>query len=296
MKLLTTIYNLESIETLSAYVDGFLVGNHQFGTRLTKSFEHHEILAALELTKEYQKELFLVCNQMFNDDQLGELKDFLLSLPINEFSGVVFADLGATRLLSALGFPEKVIYNPETLLANVYDFNFLEDEKIKGVYIAKEITLEDVTYIAAHKKYQMFMVGHGHLNMFYSKRQLIDNFMQFTDKENLYHERQNLKIVEENRKNEAYPILEDLAGTHVFRSHVFSSLNYLDKVKSLVDYLIIDTIFKDDNYANQILPMYQKNIINPIQIESIQKEYNESWDDGFFFKKTIYKGKGINND
>jgi U32 family peptidase len=296
MKLLTTIYNLDSIKTLSAYVDGFLIGNKKFGTRLTMSFEHHEILNALELSKTYQKELFLVCNQMFNDDQLDQFKDFLETLPIKDFSGIVCADLGATRVLSDLGFKDKTIYNPETLLANVYDFNFLADEKIKGVYIAKEITLSDITYIAEYKKYQMFMVGHGHLNMFYSKRQLIDNFMQFTEEENLYHERQDLKIVEENRKNDGYPILEDLAGTHVFRSHVFSSLNYLDKVKNLVDYLIIDTIFKDDNYANQILPMYQKNIINPIQIESVQKEYNESWDDGFFFKKTIYKSKGINND
>jgi len=296
MKLLTTIYNLESIETLSAYVDGFLIGNHQFGTRLTKSFLHHEIIFALELSKKNQKELFLVCNQMFNDDQLDDLNIFLQSLPIKEFSGIIVADLGATRLLSALGFKDKVIYNPETLLANVYDFNFLAEEKIKGVYIAKEITLSDVTYIATHKKYQMFMVGHGHLNMFYSKRQLIDNFMQFTEEENLYHDRQDLKIIEENRKNEGYPILEDLAGTHVFRSHVFSSLAYLDKIKDLVDYLIVDTIFKDDNYANQILPMYQNHTINSNQIESIQKEYNESWDDGFFFKKTIYKSKGINND
>ncbi len=296
MKLLTTIYNLESIQTLSTDVDGFLIGNHQFGTRLTKSFEFNEILEALHMTKKLNKELFIVCNQMFNDDQLELLKKFIESLPIQEFDGVVVADLGAYQMISSLGYSNKVIYNPETLLANVYDFNFLADEKIQGVYIAKEITLEDITFIARQKKYKMFMVGHGHLNMFYSKRQLIDNFMQFNEMDHLYHERQNLKIIEENRLNEGYPILEDTAGTHVFRSHVFSALSHLDDIKNLVDYLIIDTIFKDDLYAHSVIPMYHLNQIDHEIIKAIQEKYRESWDDGFFFKKTIYKGKGLSHD
>ena len=37
------------------------------------------------------------------------------------------------------------------------------------------------------------MVGHGHLNMFYSKRQLVKNFMDFNEQENIYHQSQNLK-------------------------------------------------------------------------------------------------------
>ncbi|MBU1142154.1 MAG: U32 family peptidase [Firmicutes bacterium] len=296
MKLLTTIYNLESIQTLSAFVDGFLIGHHQFGTRLTKSFEKDEILKALHLTQKLNKELFLVCNQMFNDDQLELFKNFIHELPIQEFDGVVVADLGAYMVMSALGFSDLVIYNPETLLTNVFDFNFLADQKILGAYIAKEITLSDITVIAKHKKYKMFMVGHGHLNMFYSKRQLIDNFMQFNETENIYHDRQDLKIIEENRLDDGYPILEDMAGTHVFRSHVFSTLSYLSDIKDLVDYLIIDTIFKDDRYAKMVLPMYHLNQVNQEQIESIQKEYDETWDDGFFFKKTIYKSKGHIND
>ena len=45
----------------------------------------------------------------------------------------------------------------------------------------------------------MFMVGHGHLNMFYSKRQLIDTFMTYQESDNPFHNLQDLKIVEENR-------------------------------------------------------------------------------------------------
>lgn len=292
MKLLTTIYDLNHLESISEHVDGFIIGNHQFGARLTKSFEKDEILSVLNQTKKLGKELFLVCNQIFNDTQLESFKNWMTELPVSSFEGIVVADLGAYRILEKMGFSDKVIYNPETLAANVYDFNFLSTFKIKGVYVAKEITLEDIIYIAERKNYQMFMVGHGHLNMFYSKRQLIDNFMNFNVEENIYHERQDLKIIEENRLNEPFPILEDEAGTHVFRSNVFSSLQHLEELNQYLDYLVVDTLFKDDDYAKMVLPMYKNHQINQQMIDQIQSKYDEKWDEGFFYKKTIYKQKG----
>jgi U32 family peptidase len=291
MKILTTIYDLNQLKKLSVYADGFLVGNDQFGTRLTKSFSIEEIKEITQEVKTLKKELFLQVNQIFNDDQLDELIQFLHKLPIQDITGIVVADLGALKTIEKLGFSDKAIYNPETLMTNIYDFNFLADFNIQGVYVAKEITLDDVMYIAKNKKYKMFMVGHGHLNMFYSKRQLIDNFMQYNEDDHIYHNRQDLKIIEETRE-EDYPVLEDSAGTHVFRSHVLQSLTQIKTLEPYLDYLVVDTLFKDDAYALSILPMYQNRKPDQLVIDQIQKDYQEIWDEGFFFKKTIYKQKG----
>jgi U32 family peptidase len=280
------------MKNLSAHVDGFLIGNEQFGTRLTHSFSSDEISKAILLSKELNKELFLVCNQMFNDDQLSLFKTFLDQFDLNQITGFVVGDIGALRILSKRGFHSKVIYNPETLLTKVYDVNFLANEHILGVYLAKEITLNDIKTIASQKKLNLFMVGHGHLNMFYSKRQLIENFVTYNEEENIYHNQQNLKIIEENRKDEAYPILEDQAGTHVFRSKVLSTLNHLIELNDYIDYLVIDTLFKDDFYAEKILPLYKNQVINLEIVDSLKSTYHEKWDEGFFFTKTIYKSKG----
>ncbi|MBU1141218.1 MAG: U32 family peptidase [Firmicutes bacterium] len=292
MRIISTVYQLENIHKLSVHADGFLIGNNHFGTRLTRSFSTEEILKMLEITQKLNKSLFIVANQMFDDEQLEAFKIWIENLPISEFSGVIVADLGAFRILESMGLGQKIIYNPETLMTNAYDFNFLSEFQIQGVYVAKEITLDDIRYIGERKKYQMFMVGHGHLNMFYSKRQLIDNFMYFIESDNPYHNRQDLKIIEENRKEDPYPILEDEAGTHVFRSQVFSSLFHLNDLKEFVDYLVIDTLFKDDDYAFEILKMYKTEKVNTIQIEKIKNKYQEIWDEGFFYKKTIYQHKG----
>ncbi|MFA6800679.1 MAG: U32 family peptidase, partial [Acholeplasmataceae bacterium] len=188
---------------------------------------------------------------------------------------------------------KKLIYNPETLMTNYYDFNFLVPTGIFGVFIAKEITLDDIKMIADKKQTKLFMVGHGHLNMFYSKRQLIKNYMDFINQENYLHNKQTIKLIEEKRKDEPYPILEDLAGTHVFRSQVFDSIDYLDVLSPIVDYLVIDTIFKDDDYAIEILKMYKHQ--KGLSKEELMKKYDEIWDHGFFFKKTLYK-QGVAND
>ena len=292
MKILTTIFDLKNLNNLSKHVDGFIIGNHQFGARLIKSFSFEELVLALAETKKLGKEFYLACNQMFNDEQLEQFKNWIQKFDLELLNGIVVADLGAYQVLNQLGYAKKTIYNPETLAANVYDFNFLADLGIKGVYIAKEITLEDIQFIGKNRKYQLFMVGHGHLNMFYSKRQLIDNFMNFNLEENIYHEEQNLTIVEENRLNEPFPIFEDLAGTHVFRSQVFSALGHLNDLNDIVDYLVIDTLFKDDQYAILVSPMYFNQLINPEKIEEIKVKYHEQWDEGFLYKKTVYKNKG----
>lgn len=291
MKILTTLYDINMIDQLSASSDGFIIGNEKFAARLTISFNIEQINMAIHKAVSLNKEIFLQANQMLDDHLLEAFSQFLDQIDTSLLTGIIVADIGSVMLLKEKNLNQKAIYNPETLLTNKYDFNFLKKEGILGAYIAKEITLKDILEISDFKEIKLFMVGHGHLNMFYSKRQLVKNFMDFNEQENIYHQSQNLKIIEEQRVDEPYPILEDMAGTHVFRSKVFSSLDYLDDLKDHVDYLVVDTIFKDDLYAKMICPLYFNHEINEDIISKLKTKYDESWDEGFFHKKTVYKTK-----
>lgn len=291
MKILTTLYDLSNMAELSTLTDGFIIGNEMFAARLTTSYTIKQINKAIQSAKSLDKEIFLQANQMLDDDLLDLFSDFLDKIDTVNLDGIIVADIGSVMRLKGEGLVAKTIYNPETLLTNRYDFNFLKKEGVLGAYIAKEITLDDILEISKHKEIKLFMVGHGHLNMFYSKRQLIHNFMAFQDKKNPYHKQQNLKIIEGRRTEDPYPILEDRSGTHVFRSKVFSSLDYLDTLRNHIDYLVIDTIFKDDIYAKKISQLYKTNTIDQVLIDEIKANYKEEWDTGFFHKKTVYKTK-----
>lgn len=290
MKRLITVHDQINTEMLLGFADGIIIGNDRFGTRLTHSFSLDEIMEIATEAKALKKEVFLMANQMMMDSDLEAFSDFLDELNLNLFDGIVVADLGALVLLNEKGLAHKAIYNPETLSTNYYDFNFLSELNVFGVYTAKEITLDDLKMIGEKKKLKMFMVGHGHLNMFYSKRQLIHNYENYLGEDLNLHKRQDLKIIEEKRVEEPYPILEDDAGTHVFRSHVMQSVDQLDLLSSFLDYFVIDTLFKDDHYGALVCEMYAKSSFE--LKDKIQRLYDEVWDDGFFFKKTIYKGKG----
>ena len=291
MKILSTLYNINQMENIAKSCDGFIIGHEMFAARLTISFEVKEINEVISKAVALKKEVFLQANQMLDDALLDKFSDFLDLINTSNLSGIVVADIGSVMRLKSKGLAHLAIYNPETLLTNKYDFNFLKAEGILGAYVAKEITLTDILEIAKHKEIKLFMVGHGHLNMFYSKRQLVHNFMDFQDKKNIYHKSQSLKIIEEQRSEEPYPIIEDMAGTHVFRSNVFSSLLYLNDLKESIDYLVVDTIFKDDDYAKKILPLYKENLLDEKIIEELKTTYEENWDTGFFHKKTVYKPK-----
>ncbi|MFU8792466.1 MAG: peptidase U32 family protein [Acholeplasmataceae bacterium] len=287
MKLIATLFELNRIKDVLTHADGIVIGHESFGTRLTQSFEPALIVEALEQANHMGKSLFLMANQLMDDAQLEAFALFIQKLPAKEFTGIIVADIGAVMTLKMLGLGHLAIYHPETLHTNAADFNFLSQLGIKGAFVAKEILLEDIVTIGKHKAYDLFMTGHGHLNMFYSKRHLIENYTQFASIKNQYVHQQNLKVIESERPDEPYPIFEDLAGTHVFRHHVLSSHTVLEQLKPYVDYMIIDTLFKDDDYAIDILKLYRD--YKDDQVQTIQNKYQELWDTGFYHKKTIYK-------
>jgi len=290
MKLLTQVFDPNHIKKLSKYADGFIFGHASFGTRLAKSYSLDDIDFLTRQIKTIHKLAFLVCNQLFTDDQLVELSCFLQKCPLEYLDGIIISDLGALSILESLGYKHLAVYHPETLLTNVFDFNFLSDEGILGAFVAKEIPLKDIIIIGKAKKYALFMTGHGHLNMFYSKRHLIEKYTEYVDIPHEYVENQNMRIVEEMRPDEKYPIFEDQAGTHVFRASVMSSIHHLQPLCEVVDYMIIDSLFKDDMYAEKMLKMYHQRTYDQ-ETEDWAKSYDETWDEGFLMTETIYKQK-----
>lgn len=290
MKKLITLHDVVNLEMVLNDVDGIIVGQQTFGTRLTHSFSDEELLFIIDDVKKHNKEVFLIANHMMTDDQLESFSVWIQQFIEKDLTGIIVADLGAIITLNDQGFKGKVVYNPETLATNYYDFNDLIRLNVFGVYAAKEITLADLKMIGSLKQFNMFMVGHGHLNMFYSKRQLIRNYMDFLGEPSRFHHQKNLTLIEENRSDESYPILEDDAGTHVFRSHVMHVMNHIDELSNWLDYLVIDTLFQDDRYGALVAQMYRTH--DQAMIKQIQEDYHETWDEGFLFKKTMYKGKG----
>ncbi len=288
MHILTTIHDINNIKKLSSVADGFLLGVKRFSKTLTFDFSQNLYDAILEI-KSLKKSVFILLNKMFTDEELDDVRTFILDLPSNLIDGFITADIGLLSIFEGLNLLDKLIYNPETLLTNNFDFNYLSDQKIMGAFVSKEITLLDILEIGKHKAYKLFMFGHGHLSMFYSKRQILSAFSDHLNQPSVYHEDNNLLLKEEKRESELYPVLEDQAGTHVFRGLVMSSIDDINPLSEYVDYLIVDTLFQDDDYALNVIPMYQKKCLDEATKLIVERNYSEKWHAGFLHKKSLIK-------
>jgi len=286
MKILTTLHDIKYLDQILLVADGILIGHSKYAKTLTNEFgaDTNQIIIRAH---NQQKEIFILLNRIFTDSELTQVEQYIKDLPMDLITGFIGADLGLISVLEKLNLSHKFVYNPETLLTNDVDFNDLASLNIKGAFVSKEITLEDILDIGALKKYQLFYFGHGHMSMFYSKRQMLDTFMDYQNESNTLHEDKSLRLSEAKRPDEAYPIIEDDAGTHVFRGHIFNSFKAIEKLESVVDYFIVDTLFLNDTYALDMIKMYKNKEIN----ESVISQYNQTLHDGFLFDESTIKGE-----
>lgn len=291
MKIAVTPFSVSSISKLSKEgADIFILGNEKYANRLVYSFSTIEITEAKSNILELGKELYINVNLILHNQDIEDVTGFLSFLKELEVDGIIFGDLGVYMLAKKLEIESKLIYNPETLNTNYYDTQFWNRKGIKGLTISKEITLEDIKEICQKKEVDVSIIGHGHLNMFHSRRPLVENFFKFTKEEyQKYINNRSLKIVEEIR-NESYPIFQDNHGTHIFREKALESYQEINQLKDYIDVFIIDGIFKDTNYLIETISNY-KALIESNNLEKAKKFskiYEEDHDSGFLYKKTVY--------
>lgn len=291
MKFAVTPFSIESINDLCNHgADIFVVGTEEFSNRLAHSFTMDEIETLVTVIHQREKEVYISANMIVHHSDLEKIESFLGEMKKLEVDGIIFGDLAVYQIAKRLEIQHLLIYNPETLNTNYFDPIFWDKKGIKGLTISKEITLDDIKKIAEKSTIEISIIGHGHLNMFHSRRPLIENFFKYNkDSFEQYIENRNLKLVEEIR-DEAYPIFQDIHGTHIFRDKALESYQEIITLSKIIDVFIVDGIFKDTNYMIETMKNYQLILQNndPLQATNISKHYESDHDSGFLYKKTVY--------
>lgn len=291
MKIAITVSNLVDLKTYlkETKTDIYIIGNEVYANRLPGSFSIEDMKTAVELIKSYNKEVYINLNLIIHNEDLEKLNGYLDYLKELSVHGIIFGDLAVYMYAKKKQLTHVLIYNPDTLNTNLYDPIFWDKKDIKGLTIAKEIVKDEIIEICDNSSMEISIIGHGHLNMFHSRRPLIENFLEYNEEESKkYINNRNLHLIEETR-NESYPVFQDLHGTHIFREKCLMSFNEIKELSEHVDVFIIDSILKDSTYIVEIVDIYHKILDNKIQdtIE-LTKQYSKDHDSGFLHKKTVY--------
>lgn len=285
MRIGTQLNHLSEIDWLSSLgVDVFLVCSKEFSTKTNHSFPQDELADVVSVIHRHQKKCYLLLNAMIHEEHLPQLRKYLSFVKSLDMDAIVAFDWTLYPISKSLGLEQKLIYQPSTLTTNLYDPWFYESQGIKGLTIAREITLDSISAIVQNNHaLELSLVGHGYAPMFYSYRPLITLF----DEENKTslpsikgHELFSLQ--ESSREDTRYPIYEDAFGTHIFREKKLESFNEIQLIRPYLSDFFIDRFLLSDEELTDSIAAYQ----NPKRRELFRQKHGHEYDSGFYYRKT----------
>lgn len=290
MELLCTLTNINTLDQLKDLVDGVIVGDDYFANRVNHHFTRNEITEINDKCHELNIKLFILINRMIEEDDLAMLDDYLTFIAGLNVEGIYFNDLSVLVIGRKHGLTNKLSFNPDTLMTNYMDVKMYLDEGINSVVISKELTLQEILEISNYNPNSCDFIIHGRLNMSYTKRHFIKNYMAYLNKEYPGDDNLHLELIESTRSGRM-PVLENAQGTSIFTDYTLAGFNEVTAlIDSKIKRLIIDDIFIETNELLDVCLGYRHiiNGQNSVEIfEELKEKYASSnYQTGYMYQKT----------
>lgn len=291
MKFLCTIPNVDAFHKIKHLCDGVVITNKKFSSRYETSFSFDEILQIVKKCNTARMETYLLVDNILSDEDIPALRELIETFKDTNLY-YVFGDLAVYQILKEFNITKRGVYNPSTLITNYVDFLFWKEFKIRGLFPTLEIPLTDIDIIGKNKKLKLFYKGFGMNVMFHSKRKLLSTYKEHKNIMYDFVGSNDLTLIEETRK-EAYKIIENEHGTHIYQPGIHNILPAIDIASDGLDYLFLDGTFLDwdkyvmavEIYKDALLDMDRLNYYN-MKLEKLfdNLTYNFLLEDSIFRK------------
>ncbi len=256
MKYLTYINSINDLDRLNEFVDGFIAGS-KISYKTNKKFNKAILKNIIKKANILSKEIFILANKIIYNNDLKSLNELFIFLKDEVITGIIVSDLSTIKVAEKYDLLDKIIYDPNTLITNNIDFNYLEKYKINGAFISNVVDLNTLKSILNKKEIKAFYTGFGYINLFNSKRKLVKLYHEFDNKININNKDKFFNIKEETR-TDLMPLMQDENGTYIFSSEIFNATDYIFELDNL-DYFVFDNIFISTNEMEQFLKEFKQN-------------------------------------
>lgn len=284
MDIVVRLKNENEIKNLiSAGADIFMLDIEDLTTKALLPLDKESFKRIHQVIHDHDKQTYVWMNKMIHEPDLPLLDGWLSILKPLGIDGIVINDFSVYVAAINYGLDKKIIYQPGTMNTNHFDALFLED-KIKGMTLSKEITLDEIKAILdVNAQIEFSLLVHGFVDMFYSKRKLITHYL--THKGIRYKHIKNdhqYRLEEQTRQGSFYPILEDKIGTHIFRDKKLESFKEVKEIGHQLSTIFIERLFMDDDEYYESIDAYK----HPEKVEAFLKTYGHNYHNGFYYTPT----------
>lgn len=267
-----------------------LVGEKKTSSRIVRRFNWEEIEEFYLACQGLGLKLGLVMNRIFFDSDLADVQAVLQKAQRIDLERIEYTDPAVFIEAEKLGLKEKLIYNPDTLMTSWQDIAFYQALGIGGVVLSKEITLDEMKEIAGKIDGHLEAAVFGRLNMSYSRRPLISNYLHQIQRSEMVKERRDFYLIEETRDGRM-PIVEDEYGTAVYTDYTLGAFHELKELaESGIEYFRFDSQFIEEEVFLDCLKGFQA-VLNGAEgkkiLEQLQRQYPKlALDSGYMYRKT----------
>ncbi|HNZ27971.1 MAG TPA: peptidase U32 family protein [Spirochaetota bacterium] len=304
--------------------DAVYIGMKNFSLRAnTKNFDEDELFKAVDYSHKLGKKIYIALNAYVTDDDAEEVIKSLNLINTLKPDGVIISDLGVLYLAKRYAPDTAIHISTQANITNLYSVKQYSLLGARRAIMARELTLDQIAYIAKNCDIEIETFIHGAMCISYSGRCLLSSYM--TNK-NLGRRPDDVKtetrsanrgdcvhpcrweyVLRENgRPNQEYPIEQDEMGSYILSSKDICMINHIDKlIESGITGFKIEGRMKSILYLSSIIRAYRRAIDSyfdknlAYDKEQIDYELNivshREFSTGFFFDSPRVKSNQTGN-
>lgn len=285
MKLLCTLSDQNRLNEIAPLVDGVICGSY-FSDRFY--FGIKQLQAIRKETLSLGIELYILMDTMVQESDRQKLYEYMEVLKELGVDGIYFSDLAVLQVGTELDIKDRLIYESDTLMTNSLDVAYYLRQGLKGVVLARELTLNEIKTIASNNHHNVDLHIFGYQKMASSKRNFLSNYFNHIGKAYDVKDKLSLRIVEETRDGKM-PILENANGTKIYSDYILSMYRESVELKDQIERAIIDDLFIDYEVLMTILKDYQNlNLDNAdLLTKNLKLHFTDlNFDTAYLYQKT----------
>jgi putative protease len=295
----------EARRYVEAGADAVSVGEHRFGMRLSGEINLDDLSELIPWCHERGAKVYVVANTIIDNDRIPQLPDYLQRVQQMQADAVVFGDPAVLIAVRQAAPGLALHWNAEMTSTNYETARYWGSKGSSRAVLARELNMDEILEIKAKLPSMEVQVQvHGITNIYHSKRILVTNYEDHQGRgDDIDKGLDNgLFLIEQERKDERFPLYEDENGTHIMSSDDICMLENLNElIEGKIDSLKIEGLLKSVEYNETVLRSYRQ-AIDAFCANPEQYEYQEHWLDairelqdprrelsfGFFYKEQVY--------
>ena len=301
-ELLVPAGNMKTLKYAVAYgADAVYIGGKLFNLRsFGDNFSISELEEAVSYCHDKNVKTYITLNSIIFENEVQIFKNYLEEIKHINFDGFIVSDPAAIKLISNYFKEPGIHISTQVNVTNSLGVNMYSELGAKRVNIAREIKFDDLKQIIKNTSIEVEVFVHGALCISHSGRCMLSKYMAGRDanKGECAHScRWKYYLLEEERPNMFFNIIQDNSGTFIYNSR---DLCLLGKLELLVDAGVsaikIEGRMKTESYIAQTVWAYKKALeyINKdnfndenkdILIKELNKCSHRNYTEGFMFAK-----------